>query len=140
MGLFGLQAGDQGRLGRVARESSRVLESRRAARVCAKMERMSARSRRPMSWTGGLGLAVRWAKASGSTLRPVAPDDLGDGEERAPVVRQAVEGAGRQGPVSGGEGGEIIFGPAGEFAGEGFFNVGILFVEAGSEFALIGFN
>src|SRR5436189_80913 len=69
---------------------------------------------------------------------PVAAGDLGDGKERAPVVGQAVEGAGGQGRVAGGEGIEVVGGPAGEFAGEGVFNFGVERVEAGRDLAFLG--
>ena len=71
---------------------------------------------------------------------PVATDNLGDGEKRAPVVGQAVEGAGRQKRIAGGQGVEIVFGPASEFAGEGFFQVGVVFVEASADLSGLGGN
>ena len=47
---------------------------------------------------------------------PGAAGDLGDGEERTPVVAEAIERGGRHGRLAGFEGGEVVGGPAGEFA------------------------
>ena len=46
-------------------------------------------------------------------LGPIAAGDLGDGQEGTPVVGQAIEGAGRQRRVAGGEGIEIVASPTG---------------------------
>jgi len=69
----------------------------------------------------------------GSALGPVATDDLRDRKEGTPVVPEAVVGGGRQHGVAGGNGGEVVLGPAGEFATEGGFNFNATVIEAGLE-------
>src|SRR5436309_986736 len=71
---------------------------------------------------------------------PVAADNLGDGEKRTPVVGQAIESAGRQNRVAGGQGAVIVFGPASEFAGKDLFKLGVLSVEAAAELTGLGWN
>ena len=68
-------------------------------------------------------------------LRPVAAGDLGDSEQWAPVVGEAVEGGGGQSRVAGLECGEVVLGPAGEFAAKLGFDFDMLFVEASDDFA-----
>ena len=77
----------------------------------------------------------------GEAVGPVAGDDVGDGEEGAPVVGQAIGGDGRQGRVvKGGDGGEVVFGPARDFAAEDFFDFGFVGVEAELDLAGLGLD
>src|SRR5260221_7632670 len=69
---------------------------------------------------------------------PITADGLGDGEERTPVVGQTVVGAGRHGRVAGLENGEIVLSPAGEFAAEHRFNLGVEAVETALQFIGVG--
>src|SRR4051812_36122664 len=71
--------------------------------------------------------------------RPVAAGDLGDGEERAPVVGETVKGGGRKGGLASFERGEIVGGPAGQFAAEFGFDFDVVLVEALRGFPLLGF-
>jgi hypothetical protein len=66
---------------------------------------------------------------------PTAAGDLSDSEERTPVVAEAVERGGRQFGIGGLDSGKVIVGPAGEFAGEGFFDLGFGVVEPGRNLA-----
>src|SRR6267142_1484112 len=77
-------------------------------------------------------------EGSQRALGPVAAGDLGDGEEGTPVVGQTVEDAWRQSRVASDQGGVIVFGPAGELAGENGFDFDVERVEAGQELALRG--
>src|SRR6266705_3132372 len=97
-------------------------------------ERSEFHSKRPYLVRGEFGESVSGA------LGPVATDNLGDGEKRAPVVGQAIESAGRQNRVAGGQGVVIVFGPASEFAGKHLFDVGVLSVEAAAELTGLGWN
>jgi hypothetical protein len=73
-------------------------------------------------------------------LGPVATGDLGDGEERAPVVCEAVESAGRHGGVAGSEGVEIVLGPTGEFTAKDVFGLRIVRVESSGDLAGLDFE
>jgi hypothetical protein len=53
---------------------------------------------------------------------------------------ESVEGGRWQRRVASGQGGEVIFGPTGEFAAENGFGFGVLRVEPGLEFARFGFD
>src|SRR5438093_7572250 len=85
----------------------------------------------------GAGEVVEGGKGPGG---PLAADNLGDGEKRTPVVGQAIESAGRQNRVAGGQVVVIVFGPASEFAGKDLFKVGVMFVKASAELAGPGGN
>ena len=80
-----------------------------------------------------------FSEGVGSALGPMTADDLRDREEGAPVVGEAVVGGGRQHGVAGGDGGEVVLGPPGEFAAQGGFNFNASVVEAGLERAGRGF-
>ena len=69
---------------------------------------------------------------------PVAAGDFGDGEEGTPVVGQAVVGAGRHFWVTGLQGDEVVFGPAGELLAENGFNFDLAAVETNLD--LLGFG
>jgi hypothetical protein len=83
---------------------------------------------------------VRWVKFGKSAGGPVATDNLGDGEKRAPVVDQAIESAGWQLRIAGGQGVLIVFGPASEFAGNDFFDVGAMSIETSGDLSGLGGN
>src|SRR3989442_12082906 len=71
---------------------------------------------------------------------PIAAGNLGDREERPPVVGQTVEGAWWQRRIASGNGGEIIFGPASELPGENDFDFNVHRVEAGRDLSFLGFD
>ena len=71
---------------------------------------------------------------------PVAADGVGDGEKGAPVVGDAVVGGRGHGRVAGLQGGEVVLGPAGEFAAEDGFNFGVAAVEMGGDLLRFGFE
>ena len=87
---------------------------------------------------GGIGLGIETGEGGGGALGPVAADDLSDGEERPPIVGYAVERGGGQDRIAGGQRVEIVDGPAGEFAGQRVFEVGVVFVEAGDDLSGLG--
>jgi len=69
---------------------------------------------------------------------PSASGDLGDGEEGAPVVGDAVVSGRGHGRVADLQGGKVVLGPAGELAAEDGFNFGVAAVEMGGEFSGFG--
>ena len=71
---------------------------------------------------------------------PVAPGDLGDGEEWTPVVAEAIKGGFGHDRIAGGNGGEVILRPASDLAAEFGFNFGFEFVEMSGDFAFFGFD
>src|SRR6266704_3227082 len=82
----------------------------------------------------------QFGESVGGALGPVAAHNFRNCEERTPVVGEAVESARRQNGIAGGQGVVIVFGPAGEFAGEGFLKVGMVFVEASADLSGLGGN
>ena len=68
----------------------------------------------------------------------MATGDLGDGKERAPVVGEAIESAGWEIRLTGGEGGEVVFDPAGDFTSEKGFSFDIERVKGDGELAFGG--
>jgi hypothetical protein len=85
----------------------------------------------------GGGLSGELGVGGEGAAGPVAAGDLGDGEEGTPIVRHAVEGGGGQGRVAGLKGGEVVLGPAGEFAAEDGLDLGVEPVETGGEFGRV---
>ena len=71
---------------------------------------------------------------------PVAAGNFGDGEEWAPVVGQAIEGGVGQFWVAGLDLGEVVLGPAGEFAAKLGCDFDMLFVEASDDLAGFGLD
>jgi len=71
---------------------------------------------------------------------PGAAGDLGDGEEGTPVVAETIERGGRHGRLAGFEGGEVVGGPASEFAAKFGFDFDVLIIKAGEFVAGLGFD
>src|SRR6266481_5444431 len=69
---------------------------------------------------------------------PVAADGVGDGEKGTPVVGDAVVGGRGHGRIAGLQGGEVVLGPAGEFAAEDGFNFGVAAVEVSGDLLRFG--
>jgi hypothetical protein len=78
--------------------------------------------------SGGVGIGGEMVEGVKDALGPVAANDLGDGKEGTPVVGEAVAGGQRR--VAGGDGVEVVLGPAGDFAAEEVLGVEAAFVEA----------
>ena len=81
------------------------------------------------------GITRQFGEGGGSALGPVAAHNFCNCKERTPVVGQPIKSAWRQHRVADGQRVVIVFGPAGEFAGEGFLEVGVMFVEASAGLA-----
>ncbi len=73
-------------------------------------------------------------------MGPVAADGVSHGKEGTPVVAEAIDGAGRQGRVTGGDGGQVVLGPTGHLAAQNGFEFGVTFDEAGVGVAFGVFN
>ncbi len=104
-----------------------------------KVRRMSAmRVRTKCFWEPRVGREC--GEGGGGALGPVAAGEMGNGKKGTPVVGEAIECAGRERRVADGQGGEIILGPAGEFAAEGVLDLGFVGVEVGIRLTGLGFG
>jgi hypothetical protein len=88
----------------------------------------------------GRGFGIEQVEGVESALGPGAAGDLGNGEEGAPNVGDAIEGGLRENGVTGGKGVEVIGGPAGEFASQDGFGLGVERVPASADLAGLGGN